>query len=169
MEIQAKEIKLVPLSEIKLNSKNRNKHGNDQIDQLCKILKYQGFRRPGTISNRTGLLVCGEGRFKAAKKLGMTHMPIMFQDYIDEDQERSDGIADNAIDKQALLDFAAINDDLKDFDPSFDLDFLGIKDFKLDFEPGTIDDQGKLDQKKLVFIECPHCGEKFEQNQTSKT
>jgi hypothetical protein len=27
------------------------------------------------------------------------------------------------------------------------------------FEPGSIDDQGKLDEKKP--IECPHCGEKF--------
>ncbi len=137
MEIQAKEIKLVPISEIVLNPKNRNSHPQGQIDHLTRIIKYQGFRRPVTISNRTGQLVCGEGRFLAAKKLGMTAVPAMFQDYADEAQEFSDGIADNALDKQAELNTSDILKDVLDLGPDFDLDFLGIPDFKLpeDFAP----------------------------------
>jgi hypothetical protein len=133
VEIQAREIKMVPIGEIKLNPKNRNKHGTDQINQLKKIIQYQGFRRPVSISNRTGLLTCGEGRYLAAVGLGMTELPAIFQNYKDEDQEYADGVADNAIDKQAMLDLAAINMDIASLDGStFDVDWLGIKNFKLD-------------------------------------
>lgn len=131
IKIQAKEIKLVALKDIKLNPKNRNKHGSDQLEQLKKIIEHQGFRRPCTISNRTGHLVCGEGRFLAATGLGMTHIPVMYQDYESAEQEYADGIADNAIDKQAMLDFEKIHLDLAELGP-FDLDLLGIKDFSFD-------------------------------------
>lgn len=130
--IQSKEIKIVPLTAIKLNPKNRNKHPADQVDAIVKVLRYQGFRRPVTISNRSGLLVCGEGRYLAAKKLGMTAIPATYQDYENEAQEYADGIADNALDKWADLDLAAINLDIGDLGPDFDIDVLGINGFEID-------------------------------------
>lgn len=130
-EIYAKSISLVKLTDIKLNPKNRNKHPADQIDRLVTILKENGFRRPGTISNRTGFLVCGEGRYLAAKKLGLKEMPIMFQDYTGEADELADAIADNAIDKWASLDQSGIMQDVKGLEADFNLDRLGIKDFRI--------------------------------------
>lgn len=132
MSIQAKAITLVPLKDIKLNPKNRNKHPVEQIDRIVEIIKYQGFRRPGTISNKSGFLVCGEGRYLAAKKLGLKEMPVMFQDYIDEDQEYADGIADNAVDKWAELDLSSIQNDLTDLGEDFNLEMLGIRNFEID-------------------------------------
>ncbi len=131
MDIKAQAIKLVSLSEIKLNPKNRNKHSAEQIARIAEILKYQGFRRPGTISNQTGNLVCGEGRYLAAKKLGLKAMPIMYQDYDSEEQEYADGIADNAVDKWAELDKSLILQDILDLGPDFNLDMLGVKSFVL--------------------------------------
>lgn len=157
--IQAKEISILKISDIKLNPKNRNKHPLDQIDRLVEVIRYQGFRRPVTVSNRTGLLTCGEGRFLAAKRLKMTHIPVMFQDYETEAQEYADAIADNALDKWSSLDLAQIGLDITDFGPDFDLKVLGLKDFNLDFEPGTIEEQGKLDEKKKHI--CPECGHEF--------
>ncbi len=140
--IEAKEIVLVPLKDIKLNPKNRNKHTPEQIDHLARIIKKTGFRRPGTISNRSGFLNCGEGRYLAAKKIGMTHMPVMYQDYESEALEYADAIADNALDKQAELDNASILQDVLDLGPEFDFDLLGIPDFKLpeDFDPQSDED-----------------------------
>jgi DNA modification methylase len=129
-EIYAKSITLVKLTDIKLNPKNRNTHPADQIDRLVLILKENGFRRPGTISNRTGFLVCGEGRYLAAKKLGLKEMPVMYQDYESAKDELADAVADNAIDKWATLDQSGIMQDVKEFD-DFNLDRLGIKDFKI--------------------------------------
>jgi len=149
-EIFAKAITLVPLKDIKLNPKNRNKHPADQIDRLVKIIKETGFRRPGTISNRTGFLVCGEGRYLAAKKIGLKEIPIMHQDYADAAQELADAVADNAIDKWANLDTSGIMQDVKEFE-GFDLELLGIKDFRI-VEP-TIEPQCDEDDAPPVRSE----------------
>lgn len=131
--IQAKEIVLVPLEEIRLNPSNYNKHSQEQIDRLAKIISYQGFREPGVISNRSGYLAAGEGRYLALKQMNATHMPCTKQDFEDDDQERAFGISTNAISAWAELDLSTINTDLALFDgATFDVDLLGIKDFEIE-------------------------------------
>lgn len=159
-EIYAKDIKLVKLTDIKLNHKNRNKHPEEQIERLAHIIKTTGFRRPGTVSNRTGLLVCGEGRYLAAKKLGLTEMPIMFQDYESHEQEFADAVADNAIDKWAELDQSGIMRDVEDFE-DFDLDTLGLKDDAKEFENTSKEVNFEAMDKQLEH-RCPKCGFEFE-------
>lgn len=131
-DIRSKEINLVPIEDIKLNPKNRNRHPQDQIERLAKLIEFQGFRNPITVSNRSGIAIAGEGRFLAAKLIGMSHVPVIFHDFDSEEQEYAYGISDNAIADWAELDLAAINADLGDLGPDFDLDMLGMKDFKLD-------------------------------------
>lgn len=165
-KIYAQEIKLVKLDQIKLNPKNRNKHPADQIDRLVEIIRETGFRRPGTISNQSGFLVCGEGRFLAAQKLGLKEMPIMFQDYENPAQELADAVADNAIDKWAELDTSGIMEDVKQF-PDFQLELLGLKDFSVE---RTIKDKaGELDIDSFdnFQYQCPKCG--FEWNDDGTT
>lgn len=134
---------MVSLKDIKLNPKNRNRHPSEQIDRLAEIIKYQGFRRPVSISNQSGFLSCGEGRFHAAKQLGLKEIPAIFQDYDSPEQEYADGIADNAVDKWAQLDLAGINSDLESLGPDFNLDMLGIKGFVL--EPAELIPQADED------------------------
>lgn len=166
-KIYADKIKLVHVDAIKLNPKNRNHHPEAQVLRLASIIKDTGFRRPCTVSNRTGLLVCGEGRYLAAKRLGLTEIPVMFQDYDSAEQEFADSIADNAIDKWSLLDTEGIIEDVKLFG-DLDEDLLGLKDpLESDFSPGTEEDQGNLDQKSFKFYLCPHCDERFEIGQAT--
>lgn len=139
--------KLEPISELKsrFNPKNRNKHPDDQIQRLAKILEYQGARRPAVISNRSQLLTVGHGRILSAERLGWTHYPVNFQDYESEEQEYADLQADNAIASWAELDLSGINSDIGDLGPDFDIDLLGIKDFTLEpaekFEPQCDEDE----------------------------
>jgi len=172
MENRAKEIALVPLKEIKLNPNNRNKHSPEQIAQFVKILKYQGFRNPGVISNRSGILIAGEGRYLALKEIGATHMPCTYQDFEDEEQEYLYGVSDNAIASQAELDLSAIHVDIGQMGP-FDLDLLGIKDFQFEPTPNENDADAVPEVPKVAktkrgelwhlgaYYECD-CGEKHD-------
>jgi hypothetical protein len=54
VQIKSKEIKLVPIEEIKLNPKNYNKHPEKQSERLAKLRANQGYRIPGIISNLSG-------------------------------------------------------------------------------------------------------------------
>ncbi len=129
---RAQHIELVPLDKIILNPKNRNKHAVEQINRLAEIIRYQGFREPGTISNLSGHLCAGEGRYLAAKQLKLTHMPCIYQDFDNEEQEYAYGISTNAIASWAELELSSINVDVVDLGPDFEIDLLGIKDFVLE-------------------------------------
>lgn len=149
-------------SELIPSPKNPNKHPEKQIERLAEIIRYQGFRSPIIVSNRTGHIVVGHGRLEAAKKLGLTTVPVSYQDFTDWDQEYAYMVADNAIAEWAELDLGQINAEIPNLGP-LDINLLGIKDFNLDppmFEPGTEDDQGKLDQKQMT--QCPKCSEVFD-------
>jgi hypothetical protein len=158
---------LVPVKELKAHPQNRNQHPKDQIERLAKILEYQGWRYPIKVSKRSGFITSGHGRLEAAKLLKLKEVPVSFQDYTDEVQEYADLQADNAIASWSELDLSAINADIGDLGPDFDIDLLGIHSFTIvpEFAPGTEEDQGKLDEKKPMVTQCPNCGECFDANE----
>ena len=137
MEIKAKDIKIVPVAELRVNKANRNKHPPEQIDRLAKIIEYQGFRSPVIVSNLSGLVVAGHGRLLAAKKLGIAQVPVIYQDFENSDQEYAASIADNSVASWSELDLSGINLDLGDLGPDFDIDLLGIKGFTIDVADKT--------------------------------
>lgn len=156
---RSESISLVPIESIKPRPDNRNKHSEEQIERLCKIIQYQGFRDPLIISNQSGLLVSGHGRHMAAQKLGMTHIPVVYQDFESEAQEYAAMVSENSIASWAELDLAGINTDLADLGPDFNIEMLAIQNFeldKLDFE----EPEPKSDptNKEEVLAQCPNCG-----------
>lgn len=132
MNIKCLYDKLVSILELRPHPKNANRHSKEQIERLAKIIEYQGWRYPIKVSKRSGYITSGHGRLEAARILKLAEVPVNFQEYDSEDQELADVHSDNAIASWAALDLSMINTQLGDFDPSFDINLLGIKDFKLD-------------------------------------
>lgn len=167
VDIKSKEISFVPIDSVKPNPKNRNKHTDQQIDALVKIIEYQGFRHPLVVSKRSGFLVSGHGRLMAARKMGSETLPVVFQDFDSEEQEYAAGVSDNAIASWAEIDLPAIHSDLPELAP-FDLDLLGVNNFKLEPDPiePSIDDFSD-EEETMKFITCPHCDKEFEASQGS--
>lgn len=159
--IHCKFDELVSPKKLKNHPKNRNKHGQDQIDRLAELYSYHGIRHPIIVSNLSKCIVAGHGRKLAAIRANIEEMPVVYQDFDSVEAEYAFIQADNAIALWAELDLAGINSDIGDLGPDFDINMLGIKYYTLDpnFEPGDESDQGQLDTKKLV--ECPECGHEF--------
>jgi ParB-like chromosome segregation protein Spo0J len=57
---------IVPVGGVVPNPKNPNQHPEKQVQLLAQIIKAQGWRQPVTISRRSGFIVRGHGRYKAA-------------------------------------------------------------------------------------------------------
>ena len=164
MDIKSKEIKIVKIKDLKRKKNNRNHHPQDQIDRLADLIKYHGFRNPVIVSNQSGEIVAGNGRFLAAIRAGLKEVPVIFQDFDNPEAEYSYHVADNGISLWSELDMSAINNDVADLGPDFNVDMLGIFNFTIDiseknFDPASESDQGKLDQK--TKHECPECGHEF--------
>lgn len=132
MEIKSTFIKIVPIDSLIVNPENNNEHPPEQIERLAKLIKYQGFRQPLVVSNRSGFVLCGHGRIEAAKLAGLEEVPVMFQDFENEAQEYSFLTSDNAIAAWAKINYKMVNSKLPDLGPDFDIDDLGIKDFTID-------------------------------------
>ena len=93
IKVECSHDKIVKLADLKPYPGNPNKHPEHQIALLAKIIKAQGWRNPIVVSNRSGLITKGHGRYEAAKLLGADTAPVDYQDYANEKQELADMIA----------------------------------------------------------------------------
>ena len=132
IKIHCKYDELLDPKKLKNHPKNRNKHGNDQIERLSELYKYHGIRHPIIVSNLSKCIVAGHGRKLAAIRAGIAEMPVVYQDFESSESEYAFIQADNAIALWAELDLTGINSDLADLGPDFDINMLGIQDFTLD-------------------------------------
>lgn len=152
----------VPIKQLKAHPKNRNKHPEGQVKRLAQILNYQGWRYPVKVSRRSGYVTSGHGRIEAAKLNGWELIPVNYQDYESDEQEYADVTADNAIASWSELDLSAINVDLTELGPDFDIDLLGIKDFVLEPADKEVEiNEKELDENISTEKECPSCGYKW--------
>ena len=165
MEVKCAYDEMVPLHKLVPHPRNRNKHPKCQIERLAKIIDYQGMRQAIVVSNLSGFITKGHGRLDSLKELGVADAPVNYQDYKDEAQEYADIIADNEIARWAELDQVNLIEDLKGIEIE-DLELLGLDDFdpNINFDAGTIDDQGKLDELSPKWVTCPcGCEHKFDE------
>jgi len=144
MKIHAQDIELVSVKSLLPHPKNNNKHPPEQIERLAKLIEYQGFRNPVVVQKGTNLVVAGHGRIEAAKKLGIKKVPVTYQEFESDAQIYAYLTSDNAIAAWAELDLSAVNTEMLDLGPDFDIDMLGIKDFVIEpiekFEPQSDED-----------------------------
>lgn len=155
---------LVKLNDLKPHPSNRNKHPADQINRLSKLIKYNGIRHPIIVSKRSGFIVAGHGRLAAARLLELDNFPVEYQDFDSDEAEYSFLQSDNAIALWAELDLETIQKDVLYFKDSFDVDWLGFKDFKLNFGDSSNDEKEekeRSDPESEFEHECPSCGFQF--------
>lgn len=146
---------IVEAEKIIPNPKNPNQHGENQIDLLAKIIKGAGWRNAITVSKRSGFIVKGHGRYKAAQLLGAPAVPVEYQDYESEAAEYADLTADNRIAELAEMDEDMLADILKEIEESdiplelsgyTDEEFMELLDIGEDEELG----EEKVESKKVL-------------------
>jgi ParB family transcriptional regulator, chromosome partitioning protein len=158
--------KRVPIESVSLDPANTRKHGARNLDAIKASLQAFGQQHPIIVDSR-GIVLAGNGRLMAAKALGWTHIEII-QTELEGSEAVAFAIADNRTAELAEWDSEALATTLAALqnDEEFDHLVAGFTDAEIEalvnaavFEPGTLDDQGRLDEKSP--IECPHCGMEF--------
>lgn len=107
---------IVPIEKLVPNPKNPNNHPEEQIKLLGRIIKATGWRQPITVSNRSGFIVKGHRRLKAAQMAGLTEAPVDYQEYASEAEEYADLVADNRLAELSEIDNAMLADIFRDID-----------------------------------------------------
>ena len=161
------QIERVPLEALVPYARNSRTHSEAQVAQIAASIREFGFTNP-VLMDKDGGIIAGHGRVMAARKLGLKDVPCLRLGYLSETQRRAYVIADNKLALNAGWDAETLQVELADLNGAeFNMDLLGFGVDDLaeamgmgrDFEPGSIEDQGRLDQKKPVT--CPNCGHEF--------
>ena len=148
-------------------ARNSRTHSDAQVAQIAASIREFGFTNPVLI-DKDGGIIAGHGRVLGARKLGLSDVPCIRLAHLTDAQKRAYVIADNKLALNAGWDAEALQVELADLNGAgFNMDLLGFGVDDLaeamgmggDFEPGSIEDQGRLDQKKPVT--CPNCGHEF--------
>jgi ParB-like chromosome segregation protein Spo0J len=120
-----------------------------------------------------GGIIAGHGRVLAARSLGHKDVPVVIASGWSETKKRAYVIADNKLALNAGWDSDMLLIEIEELKKSnFEMELLGFNAEDLEkiisdnnFEPGTEEDQGKLDQLEPKWIDCPHCGKEFDARQ----
>ena len=148
----------------------RNPRKNDgAVDKVAASIKEFGWRSPIVVDEEM-VILAGHTRYKAAKKLGLTEAPVHIAEGLTDAQKKAYRIADNRVAEEAEWDSELLKielEDLTDSDLSALVTGFNIEEIETllkepNFEPGTEDDQGKLDELSPKWVDCPHCGKEFD-------
>lgn len=71
-----KGVPLIEISKLKLHPNNIKSHPEEQINNLCKLMKIVGFKDPIVVDKKFEVKA-GHGRLLAAQQLGMTKVPYI--------------------------------------------------------------------------------------------
>jgi ParB-like chromosome segregation protein Spo0J len=149
-------------------ARNSRTHSEAQIAQIAASIKEFGWTNPILIGDDNGI-IAGHGRLLAARKLGMGELPVIVMADLSDAQKRALVIADNKLALNAGWDMDMLSSEIEGLnDDDFDLSLLGFDETELgnfliaaNFEPGTYDDQGKLDSLSPIMVICPNCKTEF--------
>ena len=156
-------IETIAVSELSLDPSNVRKHSRRNLDAIKASLRKFGQQKPIVVDAK-GIVLAGNGTLTAAKELGWTEIQATRTELAGV-EATAFAIADNRTAELAEWD-DNLGDVLKSLqDADVDLADLGYSADDIakmqtpDFAAGTVDDQGKLDEKSP--IECPHCHKSF--------
>jgi predicted ATPase len=140
---------VVAIKDLRPNPDNPNTHPDEQIEILSEMIKNNGWRDRITVSNRSGMIVKGHGRYMAAIRAGLRKTPVDYQDYATEADEVADLVGDNKISEFSIIDEDAAKTLLKNLDVNFDLRLAGFE--IADVDPDEIITGKNEDKPEVVF------------------
>ena len=125
--------KLVKVEELIPHPKNPNTHPQNQIKILAQNIRYHGWRHPIVVSKLSGYIVAGHGRLEAARELGVSIVPVEYQNFASEDNELAVLVGDNRLAELSSLDLNGLQDIIDGFKASdFDTILAGFEPTDLD-------------------------------------
>ncbi len=109
-------------------ARNARTHSAEQVAQIAASIAEFGWTNP-ILAGADGIVIAGHARLLAARKLGMTEVPVIVLDHLTESQRRALVLADNRLalnagwDEEMLrVEMAALEED------GFNLDVVGFTD-----------------------------------------
>jgi len=144
------QIQIVDINKILPYINNPRKNLN--IDKVASSIKEFGFQQP-IVVDKDYTIIVGHTRFEAAKKLGLTEVPVQVAD-LTENQAKAYRIADNRLNQDASWDTKLLNLEFNDLlSKNFNLDTLGFSNDELDNLLLKTDEESDIDLNENIEVQ----------------
>ena len=143
------EIKYLNISDIKPYKKNPRK--NDKAVAIVeKSIREFGFKNPIVLDKNNEIIV-GHTRLRAAKKIGMKEVPVIFAEELTPEQVKAFRIMDNKSSEIAKWDFDLLK---VEFESMQNLEFTGFTEAEIDKILDPIDkiSMGNIEPKHKIEL-----------------
>lgn len=105
------DVEYVAIDAIRPNTYNPNRQDAETLELLCRSIAEDGFTQPIIVHRQSGEIVDGEHRWRAARKMEMTQIPVVYVDMTEEQMRiatlrhnRARGSEDIALSVEVLRD-----------------------------------------------------------------
>lgn len=109
--------------------KNAKTHPDKQIQQIADSINEFGFNQP-IVVDKDHVIIVGHGRYEAAKRLGMSDVPVVVAN-LSPEQARAYRLADNKL-NESDWDMELVIQELKDMD----IEMVALTGFDIDLVEG---------------------------------
>ena len=165
------EVVRIPTGELFEYEWNAKMHREEQVEEIAASILEFGFADPIEAwrdGEGRAIVVAGHGRLRAAKRLRMKTVPVIFLSLTDS-QRRAYGLVHNKVQQDTGFDYKRLTKDLSDIDgyewANFgfdDLVFGEARSEQDDWEPIVWDDEDtdEVLKAKVVTVRCKGDSEK---------
>ncbi len=145
-------IEYIEIEKLNHYANNSKIHTKEQIEHIANSIQEFGFNDPLGIAGEDNIVLEGNGRVEAAKKLGLRTLPCVRLDHLSKEEQEAYVIAHNATNLETGFDLDILNKELKHL-KNFKFQDLGLEKQLLNLQ--RIDDEFykafiKEETKKLV-------------------
>jgi DNA modification methylase len=121
-----------PLDRLIPYARNPRTHTEEQVAQIAASIAEFGFVNP-VLVGADGVIIAGHARVMAARKLGLSEVPVIVLDHLSQAQRRALVIADNRLAQNAGWDEEMLRVELEALrEDDFSLDRLGFEDAEIE-------------------------------------
>ena len=127
------------LDALKPDPNNARAHSDGQIERIADSIAAFGFNVPVLVDRQGGVLA-GHARVLAARRLGLTELPTIVIDHLDEARRRAFMIADNRLAELSSWDGVRLGlelEALRKLKPDFALSTTGFELREIDVRIGS--------------------------------
>src|SRR5436189_1908155 len=126
-------------------------HSDEQIEQIARSIREFGFTNPILVDTGAGILA-GHARLLAARRVGLSQVPVIVLDHLTETQKRAYILADNKLALNAGWDDDLLAKELAALEQDgFDTSLTGFSDDEL----AELLGEAQADQDEDAIPEAP--------------
>jgi DNA modification methylase len=121
-----------PVEKLIPYARNARTHSDEQVAQIAASIAEFGWTNP-ILAGADGIVIAGHARLLAARKLGMTEVPVIVLDHLTETQRRALVLADNQLARNAGWNEEMLRVELDALEEDgFNLELVGFSDDELE-------------------------------------